>query len=314
MWFNNLMVYQYTLDEEIDFTLALAEESLKPCPPHARFIYGWLPAFGDELVQEVAGAKLICMGKEERLLPRGVIQRVLAERIQQIQIQQGRQVKRNEKAQMMEDIEFELLPKSFCVQKKLHAILDTSEQRIMINSSSENQASQLLALLRKSIPGLHFEPLNIADTLSYTFANWITTPSSIPENFALAKDCLLFSPEDEKKRFNCKGYEMPAEEVLSLLSQGLAPSEISLNWNEHIQFSLTQEGVIKRIKCLDYLIDEFNELRQLEEDYLQQDAALTLLTGELRGLLNALLKAVAKKEEKSPPPITADAVREQAIS
>lgn len=296
MWFNNLIIYQYQLDEEIDFTNALAEEILKPCPPHARFIYGWLPAFADELVHEVAGAKMICMGKEERLLPRGVIQRVLAERIAQIETTQGRSVKRNEKAQLMEDIEFELLPKSFCVQKKTHAIMDTVEKRIMINTSSDNQANQLLALLRKSVPGLRFEPMNHVDNLALLFTNWINSPANLPENFSLANDCQLFDLGDEKKKVNCKGYEMPAEEVLSLLSQGLAPSEISLNWNEHIQFTLTQDLLIKRIKCLDYLTDEFNELRNLDEEYLQQDAALTLLTGELRTLANALFSSLDKKQ------------------
>ena len=115
MWFNNALIYQYELDEASDLTASLAENILKPCPPHARFVYGWLPAFADEMVQEVAGSSLICMGKEERLLPRGVINKMLAEKVQALETQQGRTIKRAEKAQMAEDIEFELLPKSFCV-------------------------------------------------------------------------------------------------------------------------------------------------------------------------------------------------------
>ena len=97
MWFNNAVIYQYELEELVDLTAALANEALKPCPPHARFIYGWLPAFADELVQETAGCSLICMGKEERILPRGVINRLLTERIQALEAQQGRTVKRAER-------------------------------------------------------------------------------------------------------------------------------------------------------------------------------------------------------------------------
>lgn len=289
MWFNNALIYQYELKETIDLTSSLAEETLKPCPPHARFIYGWLPAYADELVQEVAGSSLICLGKEERILPRGVIKRLLAERVQTIEIQQGRTVKRAEKAQLAEDLEFELLPKSFCIQKQLFALLDSMSNRLIINASSNNQASQLTSLLRKSLPGIHIEPLVHDENLALRFAQWISNPTLLPASFQLASDCLLFSLDDEKKRVNCKGYELPAEEILTLLSQGLAAAEISLIWNERIQFTLTHDLTFKRLKSLDYLVDEFNDIRQLEEEYQKRDAALTLLSGELRSLTNELL-------------------------
>ncbi|MBN9231976.1 MAG: recombination-associated protein RdgC [Legionella sp.] len=292
MWFNNVLIYQLTRDDQSELAPALTENVLKPCPPHARFIYGWSPVYSEELLQEVAGSILICMGKEERLLPRGVINKMLAERIQNLEMQQGRQVKRAEKAQMAEDIEFELLPKSFCVQKKLFAILDDSSKRILINASSANQAAQLTSLLRKSVPGLSIEPLMIEDNLALRFAQWIQNPSMLPEQFALASDCVLFSLDNDKKRIHCKGYELPAEEILTLLDQGMVTAEISLIWRERIQFTLTHDFTFKKLKSLDYLIDEFNELKELEEDIEQRDAALTLLTGELRELVNDLLNAL----------------------
>ncbi|KTC97937.1 recombination-associated protein RdgC [Legionella erythra] len=295
MWFSNALIYNYELNEPVDLNTALAEERLKPCPPHARFIYGWLPAYQDELVQEIAGSSLICLGKEERILPRGVINRLLAEKIQTLEAQQGRSIKRAEKAQMAEDLEFELLPKSFCVQKRLPALLDTSAQRLIINTASENQASQLIALLRKSIPGIQLEPLFYPENLATRFAEWISEPGSLPSPFQLASDCLLFSPGDEKKRVNCKGYELPAEEIITLLSQGLVAAEISLIWNERIQLTLTHELTFKRLKCLDYLVDEFNDISQLEEDYMQRDAALALLCGELRALTNDLMDGLQQK-------------------
>ncbi|HAT6936628.1 TPA: recombination-associated protein RdgC [Legionella pneumophila] len=290
MWFNNALIFQYKLEDGCDLNLSLTEEALKPCPPHARFTYGWIPAFEQEMVHEVAGSTLICLGKEERILPRGVINKILKEKIQQIETTQGRPVKRAEKAQMAEDLEFELLPKSFCVQKKFLAILDSVSQRLIINTSSNNQASQLTSFLRKSIPGIVIEPLNLTENLALRFAEWIHSPATLPDDFQLASDCLLFSLEDEKKRVHCKGYELPAEEILTLLAQGMGTAEISLIWKERVQFTLTQDFTFKKLKSLDYLIDDFNEIRQLEEEYQRQDAALTLLSGELRELINGLMK------------------------
>lgn len=292
MWFNNLLIFQYELDQAIDLATSLSGEIIKPCPPHARSTFGWVATFADELIQEVAGCSLICMGKEERILPRGVIKRMLNERVQALETQQGRTMKRAEKAQLAEELEFELLPKSFCLQKRLPALLDQSKQRLMINTASNTQAAQLMALLRKSLPGIHIEPLSQHENLALRFTEWINNPASLPAPFQLASDCILFSLADEKKRFNCKGYELPADEILTLLAQGLNAGEISLIWNERIQFTLTHDFTLKRLKCLDYLTDEFNDTRKLEEEYLQQDAALTLLAGELRMLTDDLLAAL----------------------
>jgi recombination associated protein RdgC len=309
MWFNNALIYQYELDEACDLNASLIEEALKPCPPHARFIYGWLPAFAEEMVHEVAGSSLICMGKEERILPRGVINKMLDERIQTIEIQHGRTVKRAEKAQLAEDLEFELLPKSFCVQKRLPAILDSVSKRLIINTSSNTQASQLTSLLRKSVAGITIEPLTHSENLAIRFAEWIHSPETLPANFQLASDCLLFSLDDEKKRIHCKGYELPAEEILTLLSQGMATAELSIIWKERVQFTLTHDFTFKKLKSLDFLIDDFNEIRQLEEEYLREDAALTLVAGELRELTNDLL-TILVSPDASKSAIKANALEE----
>lgn len=312
MWFNNALIYQYELDEPTDLADLLAQEAMKPCPPHARFTYGWLPAIADEFVHEAAGASLICMGKEERLLPRGVINRLLADRIQTIEAQRGYAIKRAEKAQMAEELEFELLPKSFCIQKRTFAMLDSINKRLIVNASSATQAAQLTSLLRKSVPGIRIEPIQHTENLSMRFAEWITNPESLPANIQLASDCLLFLPDDDKKRFNCKGYELPSEEILTLLSQGLAAAEVSIIWNERIQFTLTHELTFKRLKCMDYLIDDFSEISQLEEEYEQQDASLTLLSGEFRSLLDDLLTSIM--EEKIPDAETAKTSDVSAVS
>ena len=311
MWFNNALIYQCELEEATDLPDLLSQEAMKPCPPHARFIYGWLPAIGGEFVHSIAGASLICMGKEERLLPRGVINRVLAERIQTLETQRGYAIKRAEKAQMAEDLEFELLPKAFCIQKRTFALLDHVSKRLIINATSTAAASQLTSLLRKTVPGICIEPLPHTENLSMRLVEWITNPASLPANVQLGSDCLLFSPDDEKKRFNCKGYELPAEEILTLLSQGLAASELSIIWNERIQLTLTHELAFKRLKCMDYLVDDFNEIRQLDEEYEQQDATLTLLSGELRALMTDLL---ADMTEKTPDLVASPALQPVAES
>lgn len=301
MWFNNALIYRYQWDEPLDLANCLAQEMLKPCPPHARFIQGWVPALHDELIHEVTGAALFCFGKEEKVLPRAVLNRLIAERIERLESTQNRKVKRNERAQLLEELEFELLPQAFSVQKKMYALLDKVNQHIIVNTSSETQASALLSLARRSCAGLQIEPLMNTQHLAPQFSAWINNPDTLPPSFQLASDCILFSLNDEKKRITCKGYELPAEEILSLLERGLAAAEISLIWNERIQFTLTHELTFKRLKSLDYLTDEFNDIQHLEENYQQEDAKLLLLSGELRQLTQALLTAFSLPSSNLAP-------------
>ena len=223
------------------------------------------------------------------MLPRGVIKRLLSEQIASLEAQRGYAVKRAEKAQLAEELEFQLLPKAFCLQKNLAALFDEVSQRLIINTTSSVQAAQLLALLRKSVPELTLEPLVHTQDLTARFTDWVVNPDSLPTPFVLSSTCILSDLNQEAKRLQCKGYSLPSEEISALITRGLSVTELSLIWNERIEFTLTHDFTLKRVSCLDYLIDEFHEIRALPEELLQQDAALVLLSGEWRQLLNDLI-------------------------
>lgn len=289
MWFTNLLMYHYEINQSFDLEECLQKDKLKSCPPHARFIYGWMPTLQDAMIHEISGCARFTLGKEERLLPKGVVKQILDERITELE-SQGNPVKRAQRAQMMEQLEFELLPKAFCHQKKLEALFDFNHQHLYINTASASQAQQVLSLLRKSIPGIQIQALAYPDHLSNLFNQWITMPHTVPAPFQLANDCILISPDNEKKQVNCKGYEFPAEEIQKALNQGMVVTELSLLWHDRIQFTLTHQFVLKRLKCLDYLVDSFHEIGDLDEPLAQADATLALLSGELRALIQDLQK------------------------
>lgn len=293
MWFNNAIIYHYKTLELDSFFEVLQEHALKPCPPHARFIDGFTPVFEEELALEINGFLLFSLGKEERILPRAVISRLLKDKVKMIEEEEARSVKRAEKKKMAEDLEFELLPKSFCIEKVLTALIDTREKRLIIHSSSKNRIEDLTTLLAKSMPGMGLVAFSSEESLAHRFSNWIQHPHTLPAPFSLASDCQLFSPNDEKKRVVCRGYELPAEEIDMLLSQGLACSEISLIWHERIQFTLTLDLTLKRIRLLNYLENEWNETDDMDARG-EQDAKLILLGGELRGLINDIQKLAEK--------------------
>jgi len=301
MWFNNLVVYQFNTPFEKnsdELELALEEYRLKPCPPHARQSQGFVAPLNEEKgrVYTLYGCHLLIAAKEVRLLPSSIIQAVLEEKNNAFELNHNRPMRRAEIMQLKEEIEFDLLPKAFTVQKKEWFYIDTSKQWLIINSANPSKASEVVTLLTKTLGSLDASPLMPDSDLSALFARWLHEPSSLPEGLVLAKGCVLVTSGEDKSQYTCKDIEENSEELASLLAQGYTVSSIELIWQERVQFVLTNNFLLKRLKCLDYLDDAFKDNGKLDDDQEQFDANLSLLTGELRDLIHFLMDACRTKK------------------
>jgi recombination associated protein RdgC len=307
MWFNNLIVYQFNTPFEKspeELETAFEEYRLKPCPPHARQSQGWVTPFDEakERFYSLYGCHLMVLAKEERLLPSTIIQEVLDEKNKAYELNHNRPMRRADKLQLKEEIEFDLLPKAFTVQKKDWFYIDTDKQWLVINSPNPNKASEIVTLLTKALGSLDTSPINPEANLSTLFAHWLREPSSLPEGLVLGKNCLLVNGGEDKSQYTCKDIEQNREELIVLLSQEYLVSSLEFIWQERIQFILTEEWVLKRVKCLDYLEDAFRDNSKLDNEQEQFAANFSLLTGELRSLITFLMNACCNKEVTASEP------------
>ena len=79
MWFKNLSVFRLT--EAFTFAPEELEQKLeplsfRPCGPHEEFTFGWTAPLGKtalQLVHSTNGFMMLCVKKEERVLPAAVI-------------------------------------------------------------------------------------------------------------------------------------------------------------------------------------------------------------------------------------------------
>lgn len=259
--------------------------------PHAKMSSGWLEIKPEQFHQSIGSITLLHFGLEEKVLPKAVITHKLKERIAKFELEHQRKISRNEKLQLVESLEFELLPQAFVVQKCIPILLDFISHRIIIQNTTPTIVDLITKLLRQTFPELELSLLKTNNSMAQKFTKWLTHPETLPKGFTLAQDCLLFSPKDEKKRFYCRGYELLSEEVQTLISQGLWSAELTLIWQERLSFCINQEFALKRIRPLDYLTDQINEIHA-EGEEASADASLVLVAGELRGLLNDLLPSL----------------------
>lgn len=304
MWFNNLVVYQFNTPFEKNtdgLEQALEEFRLKPCPPHARQSQGFAAPLDEEKgrVYSLYGCHLLVAAKEVRLLPSSIIQAVLEEKNNAFELNHNRPMRRAETLQLKEEIEFDLLPKAFSVQKKDWFYIDTNKQWLVINSANPNKASEVVTLLTKALGSLDTSPLMPDSDLSPLFANWLIEPTSLPEGLVLAKSCVLVTSGEDKSQYTCKDMEQNREELITLLSQGYLVSSIELVWQERIQFMLTGNFLLKRLKSLDYLEDTIRDNNKLDNEQEQFDANFSLLAGELRDLLTFLIGSCHKQNTAS---------------
>lgn len=306
MWFNNIIVYPlqtpFTKNPE-EIQQALEDYHLKPCPPHARQSQGWISLFDqiDKKLFNIEGCYLLAAAKESRLLPPSIIQTVLNEKKRAFELTHQKSMRRAEILQLKEDIEFDLLPKAFCLQKKDYLYIDTVCQYLVIHSASANKASEIIALLTKTLGSLAATPLNLEANLNDLFSLWLSDPQSLPSGLTLQKKCVLVNSKDDKSQYNCKDIEQNKEEILTLIQQGYTVTSLELSWLDRIKFTLTEECLIKRIQSMDTLEETFDDHRLLETEQEKLAANFTLFAGEMRGLI-AFLRTLQLSHQPTDVP------------
>ena len=119
MWFKNLQIYRFTRPFEL--TAEALEPLLKsllfvPCGSQEMSKFGFVSPFGREsdlLVHEAQGQLLLCAKREDKLLPGPVVKDALQERIDQMEADQGRALKKKEKESLKDEVLMQLLPRAF---------------------------------------------------------------------------------------------------------------------------------------------------------------------------------------------------------
>ncbi|CAA6820647.1 MAG: DNA recombination-dependent growth factor C [uncultured Thiotrichaceae bacterium] len=292
MWFKNL--YFFTLDDDFSLDVdaldeALAEKSFKPCGATQRESMGWAPPLGkntDAFVHAVSGYLLISLMRQERILPSSVVREALEEKVEQIQVDEDRKVSGKEKKDLREAIEFELLPRAFTRTSQMDAWIDLKGNRLVINTSSSKRAEDISTLLRKSVGSL---PTSLPDTeisVAASMGKWLQDGVA-PDPFLIGRECELKSEQEEGGVVSFRKHELQMDEVTSHLGLGKTASKMELQWDDKIQFVLTHEYQLKKLRFMDVLEEQMQD-SDPQSHAERLDIEFALMTGEVSNLLNDL--------------------------
>ncbi|MFC0938965.1 recombination-associated protein RdgC [Pasteurella multocida] len=299
-WFKNAIIYRLT--KTLDWSTEKLQEKLqqcayRPCDKSDMSKFGWTnPIHGSELLYHAAENKILLVAqKEEKILPAHVVNNALNKRIAELEKKEGRKLNKFEKQVLKDDVIATLIQQAFSKYKQTALFIDVEKGLIYVDASSHKQAEDVLALLRKTLGSLPVVPLTLAKEPCFVMTSWVTADKT-PEWLELYGDSKL-------KDFNSDGeailkrQDFCCEDIQGLLIAGKQVVSLQLNWEERLQFTLNEDGTLKRLKFADNVLDKNDDI--LKEDYTQRfDADFILMTSVLSELTKMLLNEFGGEKEK----------------
>ncbi|MCL1079813.1 recombination-associated protein RdgC [Parashewanella spongiae] len=301
MWFKNLTLYRFNKPFSVDVdTLedALSNFNFTPCSSQDVSKLGFSPAFGklgQTLVHSANGNHLLCITKEEKLLPSQVIKEALEEKVAVIEEQESRKVTKKEKDGLKDEIIMTLLPRAFSRRSQVRALIMPALELILVDSSSATKAEELLALLRKALGSLPIVPVTYTRPIEDSLTEWLVK-NVVPAAFEAQDEAELKSISDEGGIVRFKQQELFEEEVLAHIENSKQVHKLALHFGQSVAFVMQSDASLKRLKFSEEFRASNDEIGN-EDPLARLDADFALMCGELEALLKAVIEAFGGIEE-----------------
>lgn len=303
--FKSLVIYKMSRDADVSIE-NLAKElpnfTYSPCGSQDMKKTGWVPSIegSKELLHSSNGHVLLTIMTEEKIIPASVIKECVAEKVARIEESQGRKLKKTEKESIKDEVLHELLPRAFSKYNKTLIWIHNASKRIMVEAGSAKKAEDALALLRKTLGSLPVVPFTTETPIELTLTSWIKE-QVIPDGFTVLDEAELKAILEDGGVITSKKEDLFNEEIKQHIDAGKMVTKLAIDWREKISFLFTSDGLLKRIKMSDAVMEQNSDIDK--EDAAQKfDADFVLVTGELIQMLDDVDKAFgALSEEVSEP-------------
>lgn len=298
MWFKQIQLFQLSApiqSSAASFSERLEPLAFKPCLPTMPTSMGWVSPIDEDdevLARGINGCIMICLQIEEKILPASVIGHTLKDKIKQIEMNEARKVRKNEKLNFKDEIIHTLLPRAFSRYTKIMAYIDTRHGWLVVNSISPAKTELLISLLKKSI-GEIIENYEVVKPSS-VITNWLKT-QNYPKEFSIEKSCVLQDPNQQNRVIRCQEQDLFAGSIQSLVKDGCEAIQIGLCWQDRINFVLSDNFMLRSVRLADEDITDMKE--DVETKQQRFDADFVLMSEMLTGMFDDLLATFEEKQQ-----------------
>lgn len=296
MLFKNLFAYRFAKpfsisDDELETKLEAAR--FHPCGPQDLSKIGWISPLGRQgqvFVHSGQGYQMVCLNKEEKVLPAAVIKECLAEKVAEIEETQMRKVGRKEKDELKEQILNELLPKAFTRSTSIYGYISAKDGLLIVDAGSPKKADDFTSYLRQTLGSLPVRMLAVKQSPSAVMSEWLLGSRDVPATIVLEDECELREPGEAGGVIRCKGIDLYQEEIKSHLENGMVVSKLAVAWDEKISCVVGDDLAIKRIRFSEFMQEQAAD--NGGDDYAARfDADFILMASAFGELVPAILEA-----------------------
>ncbi len=294
MWFRALRPYR--LPSRLGINAEELERRLQTrifsaCTPAQASSMGWVPALDDSasaLVHAAGPYWMVCLKREEKLLPATVVREQANERCVQIAKAQGRKVSRRERMAVADEVTQDLLPRAFSRSTTIRAVIADAAGWIWIDNASAGRSEEVLNHLREALGNL---PAVLPDTQkapAHVMTQWLLH-GAVPDEIELADEADFVDQREDGSSVKVRGVPLDSEEVLAHLSTGHQVSRLALEWGNRVAAVVDKDLTLRRLKFSDAIREANDEL--VEDPLARADADFLIMCEILSGLQSSLLSA-----------------------
>jgi recombination associated protein RdgC len=294
MFFRNLTFFRFPTSLSFDTLEAqLADCRLKPVGALELSSRGFVPPMGrdtEAMSHRIADAIWLTVGGEDKLLPGAVVNELLAQKLAEIERQEGRKPGGRTRKRLKEDLVHELLPRAFVRPTRTDALLDLEHGLCIVDTASRKSAESVVSEIRRALGSFPALPLNAEVAPRSILTGWIAG-ESLPEGLSLGDECELKDAAERGAIVKCQRHDLACGEIARHLEAGKQVTRLALTLDDHVSFVLGEDLVLRKFKLLDGAVDTL-ESTERDDLHAELDARFALMAGEAKRLFTILEPAL----------------------
>lgn len=272
---------------------ALAKAPFMECGATQEKSLGWTPPRGEAhgaMVESIGGQLIARFMVESKVLPGSVLARRVKEKAERIEQETGRKPGKKESKELKDEAKLDLLPMAFTKQGSMWVWIDTASRLLVLDTSSQGRADEVVTPLVEALPGLSVSLLNTQTSPQAAMAHWLKEQEP-PVGFTVDRECELKSTSEEKAVVKYGRHPLDIEEVQAHIDAGKLPTRLAMTWDDRVSFLLTDGLQVRKLQFLDTVFEG------TKSDDSGFDADVAIATGELVKLIPDLIEALGGEAE-----------------
>lgn len=286
---NNFRVYRLHgewPDDETELSDKLATVAFKPCGTFNERSFGFEAPVETEdgsLARRLAGADLMQLRAQSRVLPNAAINEALEERIEDFSRRTLRPPGRKEKRDLKEEVIGELLPKALLKSDRIRGFYLHKPKALVIATATPSVAEDFMDRLREALGSLQVTPLAFKRPAS-NFMQEIFMGKGT-DSFYLGRECRMKDAGEPKSSVSWFDMDLADSSVRKHVNDGLSIDRLGMSFDSVLKFVLDGDFVFRKVRFegLESL-DEMDE----EDPLARHDAEFAIEAGVIARLLDSM--------------------------